>query len=163
MRSSLLPFLVTLLTVASPIINVRAQAVVASNARYVADGAGNTGLSGKAAKAAPQEMMVMTGKITNPAGVLPGAVVILENTKQMAVTNAEGEFEFVVPATAQALQARVTYAGFADEKMTLNSAAGSTASLTNAQVIVVSRRFQLKTYQKFARREVKRDLKQVRR
>ncbi|GAB3862113.1 hypothetical protein GCM10028822_42480 [Hymenobacter terrigena] len=109
------------------------------------------------------EMVVLAGKITNPAGSLPGAVVILTGTKQMAVTNADGEFEFVVPANAGALDALVTYAGYADEKMTLNAAATeSTVSLTNARVIVVSRKQQLKHYLKTAHKQVKRELRQVR-
>ena len=56
------------------------------------------------------------------------------------------------------------YAGYADEILTLNTAAGqSTMSLTNAQVIVVARRQQLKHYLKTAHKQIKRDLKQVRR
>lgn len=108
------------------------------------------------------ETMVLTGKITNPAGPLPGAVVILTATRQMAVTNAEGEFELVVPTTATNLEARVTYAGFADEKMLLNPTAGATTSLTNAQVIVVSRRFQMKAYERQARKEVRHSLREIR-
>lgn len=112
---------------------------------------------------ASTEKMVLMGKITNPAGPLPGAVVILSGTKQMAVTNADGEFEFTVPANAGALDAVVTYAGYADEKMTLNASADeSTVSLTNARVIVVSRKQQLKKYLKTARKQVKHDLKQIR-
>ncbi|GAB3871073.1 hypothetical protein GCM10028824_20450 [Hymenobacter segetis] len=109
------------------------------------------------------EKMTLIGKITNPAGPLPGAVVILTATKQMAVTNADGEFEFEVPANAGALQATVTYAGYADETMTLNAAANeSTVSLTNAHVIVVSRKQQLKRYLKTAHKQVKHDLRLAR-
>ncbi|MFD2718032.1 carboxypeptidase-like regulatory domain-containing protein [Hymenobacter monticola] len=112
---------------------------------------------------APAEKMLLVGKITSPAGPLPGAVVILTSTKQMAVTNSDGEFEFTVPANAGALAAVVTYAGYADEKMTLNaSAEESTVSLTHARVIVVSRKNQLKKYLKTAKKQVKHDLKQVR-
>ena len=46
--------------------------------------------------------MVLAGKITNSAGPLAGAVVILTATQQMAVTNADGEFQFVVPANGPA-------------------------------------------------------------
>ncbi|MBH8560162.1 carboxypeptidase-like regulatory domain-containing protein [Hymenobacter negativus] len=109
------------------------------------------------------EKTLLIGKITNPAGPLPGAVVILTGTKQMAVTNADGEFEFEVPANAGALDAVVTYAGYADEKMTLNAAATeSTVSLTNARVIVVSRKQQLKRYLKTAHKQVKHDLRLAR-
>ncbi|GAB2861267.1 carboxypeptidase-like regulatory domain-containing protein [Hymenobacter ruber] len=109
------------------------------------------------------EKTLLIGKITNPAGPLPGAVVILTGSKQMAVTNADGEFEFEVPANAGALDAVVTYAGYADEKMTLNAAATeSTVSLTNARVIVVSRKQQLKRYLKTAHKQVKHDLRLAR-
>lgn len=112
---------------------------------------------------ASTEKMVLMGKITNPAGPLPGAVVILTGTKEMAVTNADGEFEFTVPANAGSLAAVVTYAGYADEAMTLNTSADeSTVKLTNARVIVVSRKQQLKRYLKTARKQVKHDLKQIR-
>ena len=112
---------------------------------------------------ASTEKVVLAGKITNLAGPLPGAVVVLTGTKQMAVTNAEGEFEFTVPANSGALAAVVTYAGYADERMILNASAEElTVSLTNARVIVVSRKNQLKKYLKTAHKQVKRDLKQVR-
>lgn len=113
-------------------------------------------------RAKSTETVLLVGKITNPAGVLPGAVVILKASKQMAVTNADGEFQFEVPASAGALEAVVTYAGYADEAMTLNAAASeSTLNLANARVIVVARRQQLKTYLKTARKQVKRDLKKA--
>ena len=113
------------------------------------------------AAAEADDELIITGKITNPAGVLPGAVVILTATKQMAVTNADGEFHFVVPASAGPLRARVTYAGFADEMMTLNDGAASTVNLANATVIVVSRKQRLKAYLKTARKQVRRELRQL--
>ena len=114
------------------------------------------------ATAETEEELIIVGKITNPAGVLPGAVVILTATKQMAVTNADGEFHFVVPANAGPLRARVTYGGYADELMTLNDAsASSTVNLANATVIVVSRKQRLKAYLKTARKQVRRSLKQL--
>lgn len=113
--------------------------------------------------AEPEEQLVIVGKITNPAGVLPGAVVILTATRKMAVTNANGEFEFVVPANAGPLRARVTYAGFADELITLNDgAAESTVNLANATVITVARKQRLKVYLKTARKQVRRSLRQLR-
>jgi len=114
------------------------------------------------AAAEPEEQLVIAGKITNPAGVLPGAVVILTATKQMAVTNADGEFQFVVPANAGLLRARVTYGGYADELMTLNDgAAASTVNLANATVIVISRKHRLKAYLKTARKQVRRSLREL--
>lgn len=160
MRSSLVlaaSFLTCLFSFASA--PARAQAIFASNAAYTSK---NTVDSDTGPASAAPAKVVLAGKITNPTGPLPGAVVILTVTKQMAVTNADGEFEFEVPADAGALQATVTYAGYADEAMTLNAAADeSTVSLTNAHVIVVSRRNQLKKYLKTAHKQIKRDLKQA--
>ena len=119
---------------------------------------------GKATVAESTKNIVLVGKITNPTGALPGAVVILTATKQMAVTNADGEFEFVVPANAGALQARVTYAGFEDEALVLNAgAAESTTNLSHARIVVVSRKQQLKRYLKTARKQIESDLKLARR
>ena len=139
--------------------SVQAQAVFARAEAHTSD---NSDGPTRPVKTAATEKVQLIGKITNPAGVLPGAVVILTATKQMAVTNADGEFEFEVPANAGALDAVVTYAGYADEKMTLNAAAAeSTTNLANARVIVVARRQQLKFYLKSARKQVKRSIKQV--
>ena len=143
--------------------STQAQAAFSSSKSYTSSshstGSGDHGTS----STNPTETMVLTGKITNSAGPLAGAVVILTATKQMAVTNADGEFQFVVPASAGALGARVTYAGYADEKMTLNATTGeSTVNLANARVIVVARKQQLKYYLKTARKEVRRSLKKVR-
>ena len=138
-----------------------AQGYYASSAAYASAAANR---AQPVADGASPDKVVLLGKITNAAGPLPGAVVILTATKQMAATNAAGEFQFVVPASAGALQAVVTYAGYADEAMTLNAAADeSTVSLTNARVIVVARRQQLKFYLKTARKQAKRSLKQLRR
>ncbi|MBJ6111005.1 carboxypeptidase-like regulatory domain-containing protein [Hymenobacter sp. BT523] len=154
--------LASLLTFAAGLVSHRTQAqTYASNTELAsAKTDSNDPTTGTAAAS---EKVVLSGKITNPAGPLPGAVVILTASKQMAVTNADGEFEFTVPATAGALQAVVTYAGYADEKMTLNaSAEESTVNLSDAKVIVVSRKQQLKKYLKTARKQINRDLKQVR-
>ena len=70
-------------------------------------------------------------------------MIIPKATKQMAVTNADGKFQFVVPASASALQATVTYAGYA-------TADDSTVNLANAQVVVMARKQQLKFYLKTA-------------
>jgi hypothetical protein len=148
----------------APLIGSSTQAQTAfSSSKSYASSSHSTGSGDHGTSSSnPTETMVLAGKITNPAGPLAGAVVILTATKQMTVTNADGEFQFVVPANAGALDARVTYAGYADEKMTLNAAADeSTVNLANAQVIVVSRKQQLKFYLKTARKEVKRNLKQV--
>ena len=139
--------------------SVQVQAVFARAETHTSD---NSDGPTRPVKATATEKVLLIGKITNPAGVLPGAVVTLTATKQMAVTNADGEFQFEVPANVGALDAVVTYAGYADEKMTLNAAAAeSTTNLANTRVIVVARRQQLKFYLKSARKQVKRSIKQV--
>lgn len=150
-------FLLCLLTLTT----TSAQELFASNAR-VESTRNDGGLAPGTPKKEPVEKVVLAGKITNAAGALPGAVIILDGTQQMAVTNGDGEFQFVVPANAGPLAARVTYAGYADESMTLNATeTESTVNLANAKVIVVARKQQLKAYMKTARKEVKRSLKQV--
>jgi len=159
MRASLLLTFTFSVVAALTSFGSRAQAA-ASSSLYASNS--YAGRSSHAATTNPAETMVLAGKITNPSGPLAGAVVILTATKQMAVTNADGEFQFIVPANAGALDARVTYAGYADEKMTLNTTADeSTVNLANARVVVVSRKQQLRFYLKTARKEVKRSLKQV--
>jgi hypothetical protein len=107
---------------------------------------------------------VLAGRIANASGPLPGAVVTLVDSKQMAVTNSEGEFQFVVPVSARTLQAVVSFAGYADEHLTLNAEdAESTATLTDEQVIPLKRREQLRFYLKTAHKEIKHDLREVHR
>ena len=161
-RSTVSALVISFIFLLNPVFtHAQAQVVFASNGSYASADTGADHSAGTT-PAESTELVVLVGKITNPAGVLPGAVIILTASKKMAVTNADGEFQFVVPANAGALQAVVTYAGYADEALTLNAdASESTVNLANARVIVVSRKQQLKVYLKTARREVKRSLKQV--
>lgn len=160
MRTAIL-LLTSFLTYVLNLGTAHAQAVFASANTYAMVSNSHRSSMPNPVMAAAAKV-VLAGKITNPAGPLPGAVVFLTGTKEMAVTNAEGEFEFTVPANAGSLQARVTYAGYADEAILLNaSASESTVSLTNAKVIVVSRKQQLKKYIKTAHKQIKRELKQV--
>ena len=152
----------TLLTCSLGLPAARAQASQAF-ASSAGDAAPGNGAVDSAGGDKAGETVVLTGTITNAAGVLPGGVVIVTATKQMAVTNAAGVFELVVPADAGPLEARVTYGGYADEKMVLNAATGaSTVRLTNARVIVVARRQRLQKYLKTARKQIKHDLRQLR-
>ena len=115
--------------------------------------------------AAPAEpTVVLVGRITNPNGPLPGAVVTLLANKQMTVTNSEGEFQFTVPASVRTLQAVVSFAGYADENLVLSTEnAESTATLADEQAIPLGRRQQLKFYLRTARKEAHRDLREVHR
>ncbi|MCI1189387.1 carboxypeptidase-like regulatory domain-containing protein [Hymenobacter sp. DH14] len=152
MRTALLFLATACLAAVSPAAN--AQALLASNAAHSA-----------ATYTAPTEpTVVIVGHIANPDGPLPGAVVTLVSTKQMAVTNSEGEFQFVVPASTRTLQAVVSFAGYADERLTLNTDdAEATATLADEQNVPLARRQQLKFYLKTARKEARHDLREVRR
>ena len=152
MRTALLFVAMAGVAIASSAAN--AQALLASNASHPT-----------ATYTPPAEpTMVISGRIANPDGPLPGAVVTLVGTKQMAVTNSEGEFQFVVPVGTRTLQAIVSFAGYADERLTLNAEdAESTATLADERAIPVARRQQLKFYLKTARKEANRELREVRR
>ena len=112
--------------------------------------------------AADAPMVIVAGLITSPNGPLPGAVVTLTATRQMAVTNSEGEFQFTVPAGSRVLKAVVSYAGYADEALSLNvDDAEPTANLSDVRTIVMPRRQQLKFYLRSARKETHRQLRQL--
>ncbi|MDQ2793439.1 MAG: carboxypeptidase-like regulatory domain-containing protein [Bacteroidota bacterium] len=140
-----------------------AQVAFASRSARLATGPGTPAPALSPADATA-ETVLLSGKIANPTGPLAGAVVILTGTRQLAATNAAGEFQFVVPANAGPLAARVTYAGYADENIVLNGAAGqSTVTMSHATATgAVARRQRLKGYLKTARRQVRRSLRQIR-
>ena len=69
--------------------SAQAQAVFARTETHTSD---NSDGPTRPVKATATEKVLLIGKITNPAGVLLGAVVTLTSTKQMAVTNADGNF-----------------------------------------------------------------------
>jgi CarboxypepD_reg-like domain len=152
MRNFLLFLATAGLATAIPVAN--AQPLIASNASH-----------STAAYAPPAEPTVaIIGHISNPDGPLPGAVVTLVGTKQMTVTNAAGEFQFLVPASTRTLQAVVSFAGYADEAITLNTDdAETTATLSDEQKILLARRQQLRFYLKTARKAANRDLREVHR
>ncbi len=112
--------------------------------------------------AADVPTVIVAGLITSPNGPLPGAVVTLIATRQMAVTNSEGEFQFTVPAGSRVLKAVVSCAGYTDEALSLNvDDAEPTATLSDAHTIAVPRRQQLKFYLRTARKEAHRELRQL--
>ncbi|MET4076450.1 hypothetical protein ABIB44_003724 [Hymenobacter sp. UYCo722] len=152
MRTMLLFFAAACLAAASPA--AKGQVLLASNTPHSTDDG-----------TPPSEpTVVLAGRITNPDGPLPGAVVTLLVTKQMTVTNSEGEFQFVVPASTRTLQAVVSFAGYADETLTLNTDdAEPIVTLSDEHKIPMARRQQLKFYLKTARKEANHDLREVRR
>ena len=105
--------------------------------------------------------IVLTGHVKTTAGALPGAVIKIANSKQMVVTDSDGSFHVTVPANSDPVQATVSYAGFADETVTLD-AGSSEVTMKTARLIIVSKGQSLKTYQKTARKQVKRSVRKVR-
>lgn len=59
------------------------------------------------------------GVVQGKQGALPGATVWLHGTRTIVVTNAEGEFELRVPATAKEVSLTCAYGGLQDEVVTL--------------------------------------------
>lgn len=55
------------------------------------------------------------GVVQGQQGALPGATVALKNSRIIAVTNAEGEFEMRVPATAKMVTLICGYGGLQEE------------------------------------------------
>lgn len=62
---------------------------------------------------------VVHGVVQGKQGALPGATVWLHGTRTIVVTNAEGEFELRVPATAQVVELTCGYAGLQEEVVRL--------------------------------------------
>ena len=140
---------------------VEAQSSSAATALFASvDAGGVTGI--KVPTAGTPATVVLTGHVKTVAGPLPGAVVKIGNTKTMVVTDADGSFHVTVPANSGPLQATASYAGFADEAVTLGEAANE-LSMTTPRVIVVAKSQTIKAYRKTARKQVKRSIRRVQR
>ncbi|MBF9141219.1 carboxypeptidase-like regulatory domain-containing protein [Hymenobacter properus] len=154
MRRSLLllAFLIGLLTLNG--ISAQAQAVYASSSAYTPRSA-----------SAPREdgaTRTFIGRVVNPDGALPGAVITVAGTKEMAVSNSNGEFSVLLPATSSPIKLTVSYGGFADETVSvLPDSPDTTLRLASPQPIKVGRKQELKAYMKTAHREVRRSLRRL--
>lgn len=105
---------------------------------------------------------VFAGRVVNPDGPLPGAVINVVGTKEMAVTNSNGEFRVLLPATSAPVPLTVSYGGFADETVTVQpDSPDTTLRLASPQPIKVGRKQELKSYMKTAHREVRRSLRRL--
>ena len=62
---------------------------------------------------------VVHGVVQDKQGVLAGATVWLYGTRNMVVTNAEGEFELRIPADAKSVRLTCGYGGLQDEVVNL--------------------------------------------
>ena len=145
-----------------------ATATVAVSFNAQAQDASATAYAGTASEPATGSVdgapttVVLTGHVKTVAGPLPGAVVKIGNTKTMVVTDADGSFHVTVPANSGPLQATASYAGFADEAVTLGEAANE-LNMTTPRVIVVAKSQTMKAYRKTARKQVKRSIRRVQR
>ena len=112
---------------------------------------------------APTATTVIRGKVVTPAGMLPGAVIRLKSTQQIAVTNAEGEFRLAVPVGGGPQRATVSFAGYEDEEVVLNTGeAGTSVSLAKVHLIKVKRNQRLTVYMKTARKQSRKASRSVR-
>jgi hypothetical protein len=159
MRASIL-LAASLLTFALGLNTAQAQTgkAFASNTAFVSAASSNAPREVKKAPATT----VFTGHVVSPAGALPGAVVAVVGTDLSAVTNAAGEFSLALPAGSAPVQLLVSYAGFADEKMSVSPTGQSaTLKLTTPRVIKMARRQQMKAYSRTAQRQIKRTLRKL--
>lgn len=167
MRKLLLLALVSAFTATLAVAPMaQAQHLFASTASYT-DVAHNGSSTPTAAAAteptAPVGTAVVRGKVVSPSGILPGAVIKLKSTQQTAVTNAEGEFRLTVPADGGTQAATVSFAGYDDEDVMLNTGEmGTSVSLDKVHVIRVKRKQSLKTYMKTARKQSRKASRSVR-
>jgi hypothetical protein len=95
--------------------------------------AGSTLVVAAATEPTAPATTVIRGKVVSPAGILPGAVIKLQSTQQIAVANAEGEFQLAVLSDGGPQLATVSVAGFEDEEIVLNpSEVGTDVPLAKA-------------------------------
>ena len=59
------------------------------------------------------------GVIQGAQGALPGATVVLRDSREIVVTNSEGEFELRVPATAKTVTLICGYGGLQEEVVSM--------------------------------------------
>ncbi len=104
---------------------------------------------------------VIIGHVKTAAGPLAGAVIKITKSKQMVVTDADGSFHVTVPVADGPVEATASYAGFADEHVTLDATTAE-VSMTTVQIIKVARKQSLKTYLKTARKQSHKSLKRIR-
>ncbi|MFD2719744.1 carboxypeptidase regulatory-like domain-containing protein [Hymenobacter monticola] len=132
----------------------QAQAVYASSSAYTPRTASSPREDGAT--------RTFIGRVVNPDGPLPGAVIKVVGTKEMAVSNSNGEFSVLLPVTAAAVPLTVSYAGFADETVSVQpDSPDTTLRLASPQPIKVGRKQELKAYMKTAHREVRRTLRRL--
>ena len=106
--------------------------------------------------------MVLVGHVNTAAGTLPGAVIKLARSKTMVVTDADGSFHVTVPVGEGPVQATASYAGFADEAITLDPTT-SEVRMSTPQIIQTPRKQQLKAYLKTSRKQGRKTMRRIRR
>ena len=138
------------------IASAQAQDVYATAAETVTP----TQLATSAPVAEAPATVVLTGHVGTTAGMLPGAVVKLNGSQQMVVTDADGSFHVTVPANSGPLQATASYAGFDDEAITLGGTANE-VSMKTIRIVATNKKGTLQAYKKTARKQAKRSLRKV--
>jgi len=109
--------------------------------------------------------IVLVGRVETTTGVLPGAVVEVKSNKTLrAVTDADGFFRLVVPATTSPVAVTASYAGYDDVGASL--VPGTMPAVLRLVVlhddIKLPRQQQLPAYLRAAQKQIKQELQQVR-
>ena len=104
---------------------------------------------------------VIIGHVKTATGPLAGAVIKITKSQQMVVSDADGSFHVTVPVADGPVEATASYAGFADERVTLDDT-NAEVSMSTVQVVKVAKKQQLKTYLKTARKQSHKSLKRIR-
>lgn len=150
-------FLLTVCFIGAFIFNAfsaQAQTVYASSSAYTSRPASSPREAGTT--------RTFIGRVVNPDGALPGAVISVVGTREMAVSNSNGEFSLLLPATTAPVQLTVSYAGFADETVSVQpDSPDTTLKLALPQPVRVGRKQELKAYMKTAHRDVRRTLRRL--
>jgi hypothetical protein len=108
--------------------------------------------------------IVLIGRVETTTGVLPGAVVEIRSNKNLrAVTDADGFFRLVLPATTSPVAVTASYAGY--DEVSANLVPGAMPAVLRLVVphddIKLPRQQQLPAYLRTAQKQIKQQLQQV--
>ena len=105
---------------------------------------------------------MFTGRVLGPDGTLVGAVIEVTGTRLMAVTNADGDFTLTVPVRRAPLRLTASFAGYADETLTLPATERTaTLELATPHLVKMARGQELNAYVKTAQRKTERTLRKL--
>lgn len=113
---------------------------------------------------APETYIWSATVLNNESAPVPGAVVSVltpPGTRSHAVTDNEGKFQLPVPGDHRHVNVVVSYAGFADESLVVDTDSVQAIQLVTPDPIELGRKYRMKVYLRTARRQVRRSLRSV--